>query len=289
MTLEKLISRSTKELEQAGSLTAELDVRLILEDVIRKDSSYFFAHPEAMISNPAYQKFRRLIRRRKTGEPVAYILGWKEFYGLRFKVNKNVLIPRPETEAIVDETIAYLKTQISNLKNRSLNILDVGTGSGAIIIALAKTLKYDNIRYYASDISKKALRVAKENAKLNGVSTDIKFFQSDLLDNPTIPRKIDILIANLPYIPFSVHNDKTLSFEPETALFAKKSGLELIEKLIIQASKLNPRPQLIILEVFETHPKFVKELNNKYLPMYSLEVKKDYANLNRFIILSILP
>jgi len=312
MTIGKILSLTIKELETCGILTADLDVRLMLEDILNKDSSYFFSHPEAPISNPAYQKFRRLIKRRKKGEPVAYLLGWKEFYGLRFKVNKNVLIPRPETEAIVDETIAYLKSQNSNLKNSSLNVLDIGTGSGAIIITLAKTLKYNNIRYFALDVSEKALKIAKLNAMSNNVDDQISFYKSDLLTNPRIPKNIDIILANLPYIPFchseqseeSHHqqnkyhkklspdpslpqDDKRLSFEPQNALFADKKGLDLIEKLIIQISERSYKPKLIILEIFEDHPEPIRKLVEQYLPKYRFEVKKDYAGLNRLIILTI--
>jgi release factor glutamine methyltransferase len=220
---------------------------------------------------------------------------------------------------LVEQAIKFVKPIKSKVKS-PINVVDVGTGSGAIIIALAKTLKYDNIRYYASDISKKALKVARENARLNGIDGNIKFFQSDLLANFKLPKKIDILIANLPYVPFSfchseasfchseaepknlkilrsaqddieksIRNSKTLSFEPQNALFAAKGGLELIEKLIIQISKLSYKPQLIILEVFETHPHLIKQIAKKYLPMYSLEAKKDYAGLNRLVILSVLP
>lgn len=284
MSIQNILDRSILELKSSGIITPELDVRLILEDVLKKDQSYFFAHPEAPVPNSAYQRFRRLIRRRKKGEPVAYLLCWKEFYGLRFKVNKNVLIPRPETELLVDKTISHVK---SNPKKQLINILDIGTGSGCIIVSLAKTLAYDNIRYFGSDVSELALKVAKENAKKLNIKGKIKFIKSNLLASRGIPKQIDILLANLPYGPRGVKNPRinyhNLSFEPEIALFASKNGLDLIERLIIQISKRHLKPKLILLEIFENHPEPIKKLADRYLPNYIFRLHQDLAGLNRII------
>jgi release factor glutamine methyltransferase len=295
MNLGRLFTASVKELELSGILTAEIDVKLMLGDILDKDSSFFFSHPEALVSNPAYQRFRQMIRRRKTGEPVAYILGWKEFYGMRFKVNKNVLIPRPETEMMIDLALDRISNIEYGIRNKKqISILDIGTGSGCIIISLLKNnIQYSkfNILAFASDISEKALKVAKINAKSNEVDDLIKFYKSDLLSSDRLPKNIDVILANLPYGPRGVKNPRInyhdLSFEPQNALFADKKGLDLIEKLIIQISKRNYKPKLILLEIFEDHPEPIKKLTEKYLPEYQFELKQDYANLNRLIILSL--
>lgn len=293
MNIRSILNSSTKELQKAGIKSAGLDVQVLLQSVLDKSDAYLFAHPEAPLSNSEYQKFRRFVRRRKKGEPIAYILSEKEFYGLKFKVNKNVLIPRPESELIVEETLSCIKYLVSRIKQKQLNIIDVGTGSGCIITALAKTMIFDTkyaIQFYATDISPTALRVAKLNSKINGVADRIKFYQTDLLSNPRLLKQLDVVIANLPYIPqdkkYQDIDYTTLSYEPKLALFGGPKGYELIEKLIVQISKRTYQPKVIILEVFEDYIKELKLIAKNNLPNYNFELKKDLAGLNRFIVLT---
>ena len=194
-------------------------------------------NPERELTSRQIDKLTSLAKRRMAGEPMAYILGYKDFYGLRFKVNKDVLIPRPETEMVIE--------RLKDLKFKDwghpVSILDVGTGSGAIAISLAKNFSIRNSQFaiYASDISSAALKVAKGNAKTHKVKVKIKFIKSDLLKN--IKEDFDIIVANLPYGWHGVKNRFSsvkdgLKFEPQQALYTKEKGLMEIRRLLEQIS-----------------------------------------------------
>ena len=211
-----------------------LDSELIIAHILGKERSFLHAHPEYEFSKTELAQIRAATERRASGEPLAYILGYKEFYGRIFKVTKDTLIPRPETEALIIEAISL----------RPKSILDVGTGSGCIAVTLSRELPNTSID--AIDISESALAVARENAQKHHAK--IAFVQSDLLSNLYEEQKYDLIIANLPYV------DKNwtwlgieLSFETESALFAEDSGLELIKKIILQApSHLNSHGHLLL-------------------------------------------
>lgn len=219
-----------------------LDLELIIAHEIGKTREFVLAHTEYRI--PKF-KIKNLIRgggkisRRERGEPLAYILGQKEFFGLSFRVNRAVLIPRPETEMLVEEILKL------NPKNKI--IIDIGTGSGNIIIALKKHFEGKN-GYYAVDISEKALRVAKQNAKIHKTAKNIKFIKSDLLDyflkHLSLIKKDCIIIANLPYLDIGWKNllkssdTKGLKYEPHIALYAGKDGLVTYRKFASQLEKL---------------------------------------------------
>ncbi len=254
MNLNKILVKATAELLACNIITAEIDVRILLREALNKDDVYLISHSEELITNSQYQRFRRYIRRRKKGEPIAYITGHKEFYGLDFFVDKNVLIPRPETEVLVETALHFLELRIKNKElseTDCLNIIDIGTGSGCIIISLVKNLSpvtsHLSPFFYASDTSTKALNIAKKNAKYHEIYDNIRFFKSDLFSNKKIPKKFDIIIANLPYLDsFKLrekdHKSATIgiNFEPDEALYAKNKGFEIIKRLISQLpSKLN--------------------------------------------------
>ena len=212
MNLNKIFSSAINELSEAGIKTAEIDAKVLLRTVLNKDDVYLISHSDELITNAQYQKLRRYIRRRKKGEPVAYIIGHKEFYGLDFTVNKNVLIPRPETEVLIDQALTYLQTilPINRLTGQPVNIIDIGTGSGCIIISLIKNLPTairQPLAFFASDISQKALNTAKKNAEIHEVYDKIRFFKSDLFSNPRLPDKFNLIIANLPYLNVNHYKD----------------------------------------------------------------------------------
>ena len=208
-----------------------LDSELIVAFVLNKDRTFVHAHPEYVFTEVEFAKTQDLTARRVAGEPLAYILGFKEFYGRNFRVTKDTLIPRPETEALINLT-KTLKVQ---------KILDVGTGGGCIAITLA--LEMPETEVDAIDISPEALDIARENAEKLGAN--VNFYQSDLLGNAG---KYDAIVANLPYV------DKNwdwlspeLDYEPDTALYAEDEGLYLIKKLIDQTpSHLNHDGYLIL-------------------------------------------
>jgi release factor glutamine methyltransferase len=267
VTLKTIIHKATKELTDSGSLTASLDVKIILEHVLDKDDIYLIAHNQEIISNAQYQKFRRLIRRRKKGEPIAYIVGHKEFYGLDFAVNKNVLIPRPETEILVEKSLDFIgqKPKVKSSQSK-INVIDLGTGSGCIIISLIKSLPnnilYDSssvLQFYACDISEKALKVAKDNAKNKEIFNSIRFLKSNLMSNKRLPKKFDLIIANLPYLTkrrsktyYTLPEHKGLEFEPETALYSNNKGFELIERLVKELSERLTKNGIALLEIDES-------------------------------------
>ncbi len=186
MDIHNILKKSSSELAQAGSPTPEIDTRVLLEFSLNKTREYLTAHSYEPLTNSKYTKFRRVVRRRKKGEPIAYITKNKEFYGYDFLINKNVLIPRPESELLVENAIKFIKLKVHKVKKGDgLSIIDIGTGSGNIIISLA--LEAEKLRSYglmpifhASDISQKALYVARKNAKKHKVNNIIRFFRSDL-------------------------------------------------------------------------------------------------------------
>ena len=214
------------------------------------------------------------IKRLENGEPVQYIVGNVDFYGYILNVNKDVLIPRRETEELVEEVIKR-----SKLFNNP-TIIDIGTGSGAIAISLSKEL---NCHVYASDISNKALMVAKENAIKN--NANITFLQGDML-KPFIDNKIkvDIIVSNPPYIKENEEiEDIVKNNEPNLALYAKNNGLEFYESILKDANRVLKEKYLIAFEIGKTQGDDIKLLAHKYLGNVKVEIKKDLSLNDRFI------
>lgn len=239
MKICEALKLARSELEKIR--TSQLDAEVLLSFVLKKDKSYIFAHPEKELSQTQEKKFKALIKKRKLSWPIAYLIGTKEFYNLEFFVNQNVLIPRPASEKLVDQTLKEIK-RLYAICDKPLAILDIGTGCGCIAIAIAKNIKIP-IEITASDICKRALSIAEKNAKYHRVK--IKFIQSDLLKN--VREKPDIIVANLPYITPKIY--KTLSFEitkfePRKALLAKERNY-FYEKLQKELQARNWNPILI--------------------------------------------
>ena len=214
------------------------------------------------------------IKRLELGEAVQYIVGNVDFYGYELEVNKNVLIPRRETEELVEEVIK---------RSKSFNnptIIDVGTGSGAIAISLSKCL---SMHIYASDISKKALNVARKNVIKTGAN--VSLLEGDML-KPYIENdiKVDILVSNPPYIKEDEEiEDIVKNNEPNIALYAKNNGLEFYESILKNASKILKNKFLIAFEIGQTQGDEVKNLAIKYLGDVIVEIKKDLSLKNRFV------
>lgn len=214
------------------------------------------------------------IKRLEEGEPVQYIVGNVDFYGYELNVNKNVLIPRRETEELVEEVIKRSGSFINPI------IIDVGTGSGAIAIALSKEL---NCHVYASDISNDALRIAKENAEKT--NSNITLYQGNMLE-PYIKNdiKVDIIVSNPPYIKENEEiEDVVRNNEPSIALYAKNNGLEYYESIFKNASKILKDKFLIALEIGQTQGEDVKKIALTYLNNVKVEIKKDLSLKNRMV------
>ncbi len=269
------------------------EIEILLSFLLNKEREFLITHPESKIEKKIYQRFKILEKKRLANWSVAALIGKKEFYGLSFKVDKNVLIPRPESEMIVEEVLNLAKDS-----DKKLMIIDLGTGSGAIIIAVAAELKktdkdkYTKTIFRAIDISKPALKIARFNSLSNKCGNKIKFLAGNLLE-PLIT-KIDfeglnerqvIISANLPYLtPMQIKKSPSIQKEPKLALVAGKDGLKYYRKLFKQMKILNV-PAKILCEIDPSQNKSIKILAKKYLPSVDVKIKKDLAGLYRLAII----
>jgi len=254
-----------------------LDLDCILTHVLGKTRAWLYAHSEHECRPTQNQKINALIRRRAQGEPLAYLTGHKEFFGLDFFVNKYTLIPRPETEMLVEEI----------LKNKDIKtIADIGTGSGCIAVALAKN--NPKLKIYAVDISAPALKIARKNAKKHDV--EIIFKQGNLRD-PIKNISLDVIVANLPYVPDKLKKKtvtpktRALKFEPARALYAGPRGLDVFEQFFQQLQKIKHQPKYIYLEIGHDQARALKKLAQKFLPKSSVQIKTDLASRDRLMII----
>lgn len=215
----------------------------------------------------------------KAKPPKQYQQGYTEFYKLKFLVTPDVLIPRPETELLVDEAINWVKGKIT--------VLDIGTGAGSIAIAVAKNIPEVNI--IATDVSPKTLKIARKNAKFHGVEDRIQFIESDLLENPLIlntnPLPL-VIVTNLPYIPterIPYLDSSVKDFEPHIALDGGEDGFELYRRLFEQIIDKKLQPKLFLGEIDYTHGELAVDEAYKFFPDAQIEVKKDLAHLQRIL------
>ncbi len=240
-------------LKQAVKNIDRLDAELILASTLHQDRIFLHAHPEFELNEEQQELANAQALRRQKAEPLAYILGYKEFYGRNFTVTPDVLIPRPETEAIIDIVKNYLKAEKPaehNLAN-TVKILDVGTGSGCIALTLFEELKQSySVAITASDISSKALACAEYNAeKLENKS--ISLIKSNLLKSKQFKgKKFDIITANLPYVDkaWPWISKEALSYEPKIALYCADYGMKLIKELLEQATTHLEHEGILVLE-----------------------------------------
>lgn len=212
-----------------------------------------------------------------SSKPSQYIKGWVEFYKLKFKVTPDVLIPRPETELLVDEVLNFAKNQV-------FTVLDIGTGSGNIAISIAKNNK--RIKVFATEVSKNALEIARENAKNNRVEKRIFFIESDLLSN--IQASPDIIVTNLPYIPterIPYLDSSVKDFEPLVALDGGGDGFDIYRKLFKQMKEKALIPKLFVGEIDYTHGELAIKEAQKYFPKAQIEVKTDLAHKQRILLI----
>ena len=249
-TAENWLKKAAQKLQNAGIASAQLDAELILARALKIERTALHANPQKKISKLKLFHANNWLNRRARRVPLAYIFSEKEFYGRDFFVNQNVLVPRPETETLVEITKRISEQIYAEKAGEKVKILDVGTGSGIIPVTLAAELG-EKVAVCASDISLKALSVANLNAK-RILGHEIPLFISDLLAKipSEILQEIEIITANLPYvnrewINFAVANE--LHHEPQIALYAEDGGIELIKKLI-QQTEICPKLKFLVLE-----------------------------------------
>lgn len=250
MNYGELLLVGTKTLEKSGIVSARLDTILILEHCLGLDRTYMLAHPENMATETALENFQNILAKRTSGVPMAYILGKKEFYGRVFEVTPDVLIPRPDSEIIINMLKKYAEPCKDNpcCRDYPCKLLDVGTGSGCL--AITAKLELPAIDVTACDISKNVLKVAKHNARKLGAN--VKFVHSDLLNN--IGDKFDIVLANLPYVPVDYNVSSDVKHEPDLALYAGVDGLDIIKELFVQLpTKVNQSAIVIVESLISQH------------------------------------
>jgi release factor glutamine methyltransferase len=256
-TVGSLLAEATGRLRAAGSESARLDAELLLGHVLGLERTSVMAHPDARVGDGQAASVRALVERRAAGEPVAYIRGLKEFYGLAFAVDPRALIPRPETELLVDLAVDWLRELLVAAPRPAgtppLRAWDVGTGCGAIAVAVAVTLRAGgylrDVRLVASDISRDALALALENVVAHGVADRIDLAVGDLTAVDPAPGRVELVVANLPYIPTEVVSRLPVagSFEPAIALDGGPDGLAVIRRLLpALATSLLPRGRALL-------------------------------------------
>ncbi|RUM43227.1 MAG: peptide chain release factor N(5)-glutamine methyltransferase [Desulfurobacterium sp.] len=274
-TVGTLVKRASEILKERGIKTARLDAELLLAHALGfPDRVKLYTEFEKPLTEEEVENYRKLIVRRAKGEPVAYITGKKEFYGYTFRVEKGVLIPRPETELLVDVVVEYLKGK------EGKTVVDVGTGSGCIIITLCKLLGRTH-RYIGTDISSIALKVADKNRRIHGCK-DVKLVKTDLLKSIEPP--VSVVVSNPPYVPLGDRKleESVKKFEPAVALFGGKDGLEVIRRLIPQSYEKLETGGLIALEVGEGQAEAVKELL-ELCGFKGIKFHKDISGIDRVV------
>lgn len=265
-------------------MNKHLDIEILRAHSFDKNREFLYTHPEYKPNLWQILKLRYYLIRYNQGYSVAAIIKHKEFFGLDFYVNKNVLIPRPETEMMVENAIEEIK----KIQDKFI-LIDVGTGSGCIPISILKSISTEHVKTYAADISKKALRVAKKNAARHNVK--INFVHTDLLKS-VLPYLSDetvyqlVITANLPYLTQEqLNSEPSIQKEPKIALVADDTiGLSIYKKLLEQVQQINHKVTLF-LEIDPAQAGKIYPLIKQTLPLAEIEVKKDLSGLDRLVII----
>ena len=279
MKIKELLKTSIEDLKNTDIDDANLKAKILLAEVLGKEKEYLLTHDNDELDAKVIDTYNKMIERLKSGEPVQYILNKQEFMGLNFYVDKNVLIPQPDTENIVEEVIAI--TEVLKKTKNELKILDMCTGSGAIAISLAKYVEKTLI--YASDISENALKIAEENATRNLVN--VVFFKSDVFKNILPAFQFDVIVSNPPYIETKVIPElsKEVRSEPELALDGGEDGLKFYREIIKNAKEYLTENGYLVFEIGYDQRASVMTLlkDNGYKNIYS---KKDLAGNDRVVV-----
>tara|TARA_Y100000758_G_scaffold283509_1_gene232382 strand:+ start:279 stop:1121 length:843 start_codon:yes stop_codon:yes gene_type:complete len=278
MNIENILTQAFKELSNSNIKNANLDCEVLLSNIINKDREYVILNSKKNLDRKYIDIFNNLIDRRKKSEPIAYLINKKEFWKETFYIDKNVLIPRPDTEHIVEEV---LKLTQNNSKS---HVLDIGTGSGCILLSILKERK--NFIGTGIDISKKCIKVSKYNAKRLELDNRTKFYISDV-DNFLIG-KYDVVVSNPPYIEnlnLKYLDRDVVNFEPKLALSGGRDGFSEITKVINKTSGLIKKNGVFVLEIGHNQKNKVTE-KLKAKGFYIKKVLKDYGKNDRCIISS---
>jgi release factor glutamine methyltransferase len=272
--LKEALARARKILDESKIEDASLEAEILLRYILKIDRAQLYTAFDSDLARHQKRDYLKLIERRCRGEPSAYITGHREFYGLDFTVNPGVLIPRPETELLVEKALEFAAN------HKIYSIADVGTGCGAIAVCLAKNL--DGVKIYALDASDIVLKVAGENSQKHGVSGVIELVRSDLLES--LPEPVDMIIANLPYVKTAEVPEKgPVSFEPVLALDGGPEGLAAIERLCRQSAGKIRSNGCMLLEMGPGQAASLRQLITEMYPAASNMIYRDYAGIERVI------
>jgi release factor glutamine methyltransferase len=277
ITIKSVLTSATARLTEAGCNTPLLDAEVLLAHTLGKNRTWLIVHRDDSLSSDQAVRFTDLIQQRVRRTPVAYITGVKEFYGLEFRTTPQVLIPRPETELLVE-------TALQMFGNRSSAVVvDVGTGSGCIAITLAR--QFPQFTILATDLSEEALDVARQNASQH--LTDVSFYHGHLLTPVLSP--VDFVVSNPPYVSTTFLEAGTTMpevsyYEPRLALDGGHQGLDIITDLLTQAATQVKPDGAILIEIGFDQGSAVIELAKQHFPKAQVEVRTDLAGLDRLLV-----
>ena len=287
--MSALLANGTQRLRDSGSASPRLDAELLLGYVLRTDRAGLLAHPDIALGPGQVRQFEESVERRAAGEPVAYIRGIKEFYGFAFAIDARALIPRPETELLVDIALARISGLLSAAPRPPgtppLQIADVGTGSGAVALSLAlecRRRRYEgHVRLVASDLDEEALSLARENGVAHAVADMVEFAIADLV--PPSDRPYDLIVANLPYVPSADVPELPVaaSFEPVRALDGGVDGLAVIGRLLDALPAELAARGIALLEIGSDQVSRLTALAGQKLPGWRLSLHNDLGGQPR--------
>lgn len=272
------VQQARFRLENEGVESPRLDAELLLAHVLETNRASVLAHPERLLTPKELTRFRALVARRAAREPLPYIVGTREFYGLAFAVDDRVLIPRPETELLVERAVRFARHLAAP------RIADVGAGSGAIAVTLAVQLPMATV--YALDASAGALEVAGDNARRHRVDNRVHRLQGDLLD--PLPEPVHLIVANLPYVTTAEWQElapEIRNHEPRTALDGGEDGLDLVRRLLASAGPWLEPGGAIVLEIGAAQGDAATTAAREHFPEARVCVAHDYAGRDRMIVL----
>lgn len=279
MRLREAWARSRRQLEGASIPDADIEAQVLLRNALGIDRATFHASLDRELGDEDVEAFERTVQRRVEGEPLSYITGHREFYGLDFVVTPDVLVPRQETEFLVEAVLGYARSRAED--EDALTIADIGTGSGCIAVALAHHLPKATV--YATDVSREALRVAGENVRRHGLEGRVRLRHGDLfeaLDGP-----VDVVVSNPPYLSMeeTAHLPPDVKREPSVALVAGLDGMDVLSRLIVGAREYVKTGGLLALEIDPRRVEAVERLVGRIFPGGEIAVVKDHAGLERVV------
>jgi release factor glutamine methyltransferase len=290
MNVRTALREAIVRLESESVPSAALAAELLLLHVMQRDRTWIYAHPESLLSADQWQHYFALVARRAAGTPVQYLTGRQEFWGLEFEVTPDVLIPRPETEHVVEVALARMCAR----RSETLRVADVGTGSGCLAVALATELP--RARIFATDVSAAALDVARRNAAKHGVAARIEFLECNLLDafwrdaasavaapDHSADLKFDLIVSNPPYVALADATSlprEVREHEPHAALFAGESGLDAYAPLVRQAEELLSTGGIFVVELGYNAEEHVASLLSS-APWRDVAIANDLAGIAR--------